>query len=561
MDELLEPSRTEYDRTPRRHIRIPQPDIGVKLQSLLDDETGNFEYEFNDLRSIVTIVSSDVQYLNTVKSRIELWIDEACRALAVSQTFTVHCATVPVWCEDLVSAIRQVQSRFGVRFSLTDRGITVEEVCRAVVDLKGKKPVFGVLDICEIVVPVYGDVANESRGIDSSTPPSWWCSSDDQDTYKVLEPSESAEMEKLLHFGGLNVKIEGKDFMINFKDKKMKTKTGIVKSFHRVPNYNGVPTQHVRVYVTGRDEHCLQKAKEELLRLLEGQVSTEEIEWSCCSEYSSDIQQQVLNFVRQFCVLVEINAVDCLCSLKVKGSHDYLKSHSELIRRKVAEIVEDVSHKDGISPLLKSPSQTTPKLWANQIDKFTIVDVSDSSTEWKEVLSMMKKTIPNAVLIKLERIQSCDLWEKYKLEGNQMGHRNRDEINEKYLFHGTSLVDPHKIAASEHGIDFRYSNSSKKALMWGQGSYFAENFSYSNMYAYKIPGDCTKKVMLVSVLTGYSISFGNTKCTDLTKPPPYKSDTSRLYDTVNGETGGSQVYVVYDHCKTYPTYILTYKDH
>ena len=32
------------------------------------------------------------------------------------------------------------------------------------------------------------------------------------------------------------------------------------------------------------------------------------------------------------------------------------------------------------------------------------------------------------------------------------------------------------------------------------------------------------------------------------------------YDTVNGTTGGSTVYMTYDNLKAYPAYLITYKD-
>ena len=41
--------------------------------------------------------------------------------------------------------------------------------------------------------------------------------------------------------------------------------------------------------------------------------------------------------------------------------------------------------------------------------------------------------------------------------------------------------------------------------------------------------------------------------------PPKKEDGSGYYDSVNGETGSSQVYIVYDHDKSYPAYLITFQ--
>ena len=51
----------------------------------------------------------------------------------------------------------------------------------------------------------------------------------------------------------------------------------------------------------------------------------------------------------------------------------------------------------------------------------------------------------------------------------------------KFLFHGTSSVEPKTILESESGLDMRFSRDG----MYGQGIYFADNSEYSHRYAYK----------------------------------------------------------------------------
>ena len=41
--------------------------------------------------------------------------------------------------------------------------------------------------------------------------------------------------------------------------------------------------------------------------------------------------------------------------------------------------------------------------------------------------------------------------------------------------------------------------------------------------------------------------------------PPVIEGENERYDSVSGETGGSNVYIVYANKKVYPQYLITYK--
>jgi hypothetical protein len=56
------------------------------------------------------------------------------------------------------------------------------------------------------------------------------------------------------------------------------------------------------------------------------------------------------------------------------------------------------------------------------------------------------------------------------------------------------------------------------------------------------------------VVLGDSVALPPTKI----KEPPMK-DGVRRYDSVTGNTGGSEVYMVYANIKAYPSYLVTYK--
>ena len=173
------------------------------------------------------------------------------------------------------------------------------------------------------------------------------------------------------------------------------------------------------------------------------------------------------------------------------------------------------------------------------------------STEWSKVAQLFHTTLPQKYIVKIERIQNRWLWEKYYQHGDRMKRKNNDVINEKFLFHGTRKNPPSNIYKDEEGFDMRFS----RAGMWGNGNYFAVNASYSDNYAHRTP-DGTQQMFLAKVLTGRSIELppDNT----LRLPPILQGNTR--YDTVNGETNGSRVYITYSNDKAYPFYLISYNN-
>lgn len=135
-----------------------------------------------------------------------------------------------------------------------------------------------------------------------------------------------------------------------------------------------------------------------------------------------------------------------------------------------------------------------------------------------------------------------------------MSRKNNGKINERELFHGSRKCHAHNIYDSEEGFDMRYSSQG----MWGQANYFAEKASYSNSYAYELT-DGSREILLAKVLTGDSCKCASDRSLRL---PPLKGTQTRFqqerYDTVEGETGGSKVFMTYLNDKAYPAYLIVY---
>ena len=201
-----------------------------------------------------------------------------------------------------------------------------------------------------------------------------------------------------------------------------------------------------------------------------------------------------------------------------------------------------------------------PVHWSPQSKEVVVEVVRPNSEEWNEEVGKVRKTLRGASVVRLERIQNKWLWERYSFARKRMLKTNKGHVNEKHLFHGTRGTPPEKVFRSEKGVDFRFSREG----LWGTGSYFAVNASYSDPYAYSTPGGINEKQMFIcQVLAGDSYNAETNTDRSLRQPPLKSGQISgsfeERYDSVKGYTKGSHVYVVYDHEKVYPAYLVTYR--
>lgn len=205
-----------------------------------------------------------------------------------------------------------------------------------------------------------------------------------------------------------------------------------------------------------------------------------------------------------------------------------------------------------------------PDTWDEMKDeeevKCFLIDSFRELEEYERVQGEFNLTLPQYEVVKIYRVQNKALWGKYFTYSQKMLEFNDGILNEKLLFHGTRDTDPKEIIqGSTCGFDMRYSGTG----LWGRGTYFAENASYSHSYAYNEHG--LKKMFAAWVLTG--ISYESRPDSNITVPPPRdrEEDANRdkvkyLYDTVTGVTGGTRVYITYDNDHTYPAYLIVYKN-
>ena len=245
-------------------------------------------------------------------------------------------------------------------------------------------------------------------------------------------------------------------------------------------------------------------------------------------------------------------------TFEIKGAQGYVDKVSLQVRQEVLAYKEQVLTKRS-TPKALGRNVEVPNHWDAQTEKVVLKPVRSGSKEWNDINSRIHKTLPSAQVVHVERIQNQWLWEKYNFSKQRMSEKYEGIINEKDLFHGTRSTPPEKIFKSEQGFDFRFCFRG----MWGTGTYFAVNASYSNDYAYTtVTG---KQMILAKVLIGETCQCNPDSSL---KKPPVKSQSKlggsrntfedELYDSVKGHTNGSDIFVIYDHEKAYPAYLITY---
>ena len=204
----------------------------------------------------------------------------------------------------------------------------------------------------------------------------------------------------------------------------------------------------------------------------------------------------------------------------------------------------------------------TPDNWETQECACELKLVGHQTAEWNGIEQRMTEPGFCAEVLRIERIQNQWLWEMYEQSRKRMSDKNGGEVNEKWLFHGTKNIHPVKIYNSEQGFDNRLSSQG----MWGEGTYFADKAKYSAGFAYATC-DGHKQIFLVRVLVGITFRCPPDRCL---RAPPKKSDhlpalhgsgsmfEDERYDSVSGSGGCSEIFVTYEHGRSYPAYLITY---
>jgi len=191
-----------------------------------------------------------------------------------------------------------------------------------------------------------------------------------------------------------------------------------------------------------------------------------------------------------------------------------------------------------------------------------LITLSPTDQDYISVIELFEITVKKEIL-SVQKIVNHRIKEMCRLELEHVKEKNNNAPEITYtrlLWHGTKNTEPHLIYNGEKGFMTQFASEG----YWGKGTYFAEKACYSHHYAH-IPKDNQdhRQLFLAEVIVGEAVVL---KPDRTLKVPPEKqtkhSDVGMAverYDSVEGVTGGSRVWVVYDNNKAYPSYLVTYK--
>ncbi|KAG2459583.1 PAR14 polymerase, partial [Polypterus senegalus] len=171
--------------------------------------------------------------------------------------------------------------------------------------------------------------------------------------------------------------------------------------------------------------------------------------------------------------------------------------------------------------------------------------------EYKDVEVLFQKTCKNQIL-KIERIQNIHLWKSYEIRKESLKLKNQTINHERQLFHG--LAEGSVDHINNHGFNRSYAG--KNAAVYGKGTYFAVDASYSASNTYSVPNLQGNKHMYLSrVLTG-EFTLGNASY--IVPPSKNTANPTDLYDSVVDNVQSPKVFVIFNDAQAYPEYLITF---
>ncbi|XP_073477592.1 uncharacterized protein [Aquarana catesbeiana] len=179
--------------------------------------------------------------------------------------------------------------------------------------------------------------------------------------------------------------------------------------------------------------------------------------------------------------------------------------------------------------------------------------VPENSGEFSNIVKMFTTTVSGHVVKKLWRVQNPSLWQVYQWQKDQMKKKKKNmgiNVDERQLFHGTDGANVEAICRDN--FDWRVCGTN--GTLYGQGSYFARDASYSHNYS--VPTSAGTRTMFVAHVLVGDFVVGDSKM----RRPPQKYNKTESYDSCVDTTHAPSIFVVFEKFQVYPEYILEYEE-
>ncbi|XP_025939721.1 protein mono-ADP-ribosyltransferase PARP12-like isoform X1 [Apteryx mantelli] len=180
---------------------------------------------------------------------------------------------------------------------------------------------------------------------------------------------------------------------------------------------------------------------------------------------------------------------------------------------------------------------------------YKLIELSYTSSEYRKIEGLFERTMKDYSIRRLQRIQNPALWQVFQWQKAQMKKVKKSRwVDERLLFHGTS--PSHLSAICEQNFDWRVCGA--HGTLYGRGSYFARDASYSHQYCPSSTGP--QSMFVAHVLVGDFVQ-GNS---EYLRPPPRPGNPNRLYDSCVDDPKDPSIFVIFEKHQIYPAYILEY---
>lgn len=269
----------------------------------------------------------------------------------------------------------------------------------------------------------------------------------------------------------------------------------------------------------------------------------------------------------------------------VIASYAFYRWYPRTLREKVKLLEEEI---EGISSTDDAVHQRKGRLYREMASLLGqpppaawlggngLVDIAPTEQEYWDILNKMRKTVgagETCHITKLSRVQNEGIWSYYVFRKNQLANKHSVEIDdlcEEDVWHGTSSLNPDVIYKDQQdGFMINYSQQG----LYGRGIYFADKFSYSDCYSYRVDSVSTpdssdsfqedRELFLVKLLVGKNVTIDHAQddsfCRSLVTPPEMHEMGGLKYDTVTGKGDcDTKIHVVYENGRAFPQYLIRY---
>ncbi|XP_067290157.1 protein mono-ADP-ribosyltransferase PARP14-like [Pseudorasbora parva] len=238
-------------------------------------------------------------------------------------------------------------------------------------------------------------------------------------------------------------------------------------------------------------------------------------------------------------------------SVRIKINHD--EYEADLVR-KTATRVANMSRSIELNRVdLQDVAQSSlPSHWDDMKGKpVVLVTLTAGLTEYAEVEKEFRRTGLGSNIIEIERVQNSTLWRNYMIKKEELEGKNQHTKNEMLLFHGTGPDKTDQI----NNNGFNRSYAGMHGAMYGNGSYFAVDPSYSARGYSKPDAKGHKRMYLARVLVG---DFTQGKA-GLPVPPAKSSNSADLYNSVVDNMLNPSIFVIFHDVQAYPEYLITFQ--